>query len=186
MIRLRSHLPSYVRQNAPMHVSAKSDYAMRALVELASAQENAPGKWVSSESIAEHQGISVKFLEGIMRDLRQADLVISQRGSDGGYQLNRPATGISVADAVRAVDGPLAAVRGERPEDLLYPSPAAGLRNVWVALRASMRDVLEQVTVSQVLHDDFPPHIKDLLSAPDAWHRRERHSPSSLNQPSRE
>lgn len=169
-----------------MHVSAKSDYAMRALVELASAQENAPGKWISSESIAEHQGISVKFLEGIMRDLRQADLVISQRGSDGGYQLNRPATGISVADAVRAVDGPLAAVRGERPEDLLYPSPAAGLRNVWVALRASMRDVLEQVTVSQVLHDDFPPHIKDLLSAPDAWHRRERHSPSSLNQPSLE
>lgn len=175
-----------MHHNGRVHVSAKTDYAMRALVELAWAQESAPERWITVESIAEHQGISAKFLEGIMRDLRKSGLVTSQRGSEGGYKLDLPAASISVADAVRAVDGPLAAVRGERPEDLRYPAPAPALRDVWVALRAAMRDVLENISVAHVLHNDLPNHVTELLAEPDAWHRREKLARESVTQPSRE
>jgi len=163
-----------MQHNADVHISAKSDYAMRALIELAA--EADPQIWTTGESIAERQGISVKFLEGIMRDLRNAGLVTSHRGADGGYRLARSAADITIADAVRAVDGPLAAVRGERPEDLRYAPPADALRDVWVALRAAMRDVLETTTIADVVHHELPPHVKDLLSGPDAWVRRGTHT----------
>lgn len=161
-----------MQHNADVHISAKSDYAMRALIELAAAAESDSQAWMNGETIAERQGISVKFLEGIMRDLRNAGLVSSHRGADGGYRLHRPASEITIADAVRAVDGPLAAVRGERPEDLRYAPPADALRDVWVALRAAMRDVLENTTIADVMSKDLPTRVRDLLNMPDAWQRR--------------
>ena len=127
-----------------MKVSAKADYAVRAAAELAAAQDT--GSLVRAETIATAQGIPQRFLENILSDLRHAGLVQSQRGAEGGHRLNRPAAEISVADIIRAVDGPLAAVRGERPESVTYAGPAEPLQRVWIAVRKSLRDVVEQVT----------------------------------------
>src|SRR5919204_1079380 len=126
-----------------MRVSAKVDYALRASSELAAAAGSGP---VKGERIAQAQGIPLKFLENILLDLRHAGLVHSQRGAEGGYWLARQAAEISVAEVIRAVEGPLANVRGTRPESVEYPGPAATLRDVWIALRASLRSVLEAVT----------------------------------------
>src|SRR5919202_6157211 len=126
-----------------MRISAKADYAVRAALELAAA----PDPPVKGERIAEAQGIPLKFLENILRDLRQAGLVVSHRGPDGGYRLERPPEEIRLADVIRAVDGPLASVRGERPESMHYGGPAEELAPVWIALRAAVRGVLEHVTL---------------------------------------
>ena len=129
-----------------MRISAKADYAIRATVELAAAGEGP----VKGDQIAQAQAIPVKFLENIMVDLRHAGLVRSQRGADGGYWLARPAAEITLADVIRAVDGPLASVRGTRSEELSYEGSAEPLRDVWIAVRASLRNVLESVTLADV------------------------------------
>ena len=127
-----------------MRISAKADYAVRAACELAAAGNDRP---VKGEQVAGAQAIPIKFLENILVDLRQAGIVQSRRGPDGGYWLARPPAEITVADVIRAADGPLASVRGEKPEDLAYEGAAQSLRDVWVALRASLREVLEHVTL---------------------------------------
>ena len=148
-----------------MRVSAKADYAVRAAVELASA---VPGP-MKAERIAQAQEIPLKFLENIMGDLRNAGLVRSQRGVEGGYWLARPADEISVAHVIRAVDGPLANVRGHRPEEVEYQGSSERLREVWVAVRASLRNVLETVTVADLARGDLPAVIEELAADPDAW-----------------
>ena len=130
-----------------MRVSAKVDYALRAMAELAAA----PGGPVTKERLAQAQEIPPKFLESILLELRHAGLVASQRGAEGGYWLGRPAEEISLADVIRAVEGPIATVRGARPEDVEYVGAATGLQPLWLDLRAAMRDVLEQTTLADVV-----------------------------------
>ena len=148
-----------------MRLSAKADYAIRAAVELAAAGDG-PTK---SERIAAAQEIPSKFLENILLDLKQAGVVQSRRGADGGYWLARPADQISLADVIRAVEGPLAYVRGTRPEDLEYRGAAASLQQVFVALRASLRAVLEEVTLADVAAGELPTSVLALTDDPDAW-----------------
>jgi Rrf2 family protein len=155
-----------------VHVSAKADYGMRALLVLAQAYEANPRQLVKGDAIATSQAIPVKFLEGILRQLRQTGIVASQRGAEGGYRLDKSPDSVSIADVVRALDGPLAAVRGQRPESLDYPGASAHLREVWVAVRAAMRHVLEDVSLADVAAGRLPDHVRDLLSDPHAWHRR--------------
>jgi Rrf2 family protein len=114
----------------------------------------------------------VKFLEGILTQLRRAGLVLSKRGAEGGYRLARPAAEIAVADVFRALDGPIAAVRGQAPEDMDYPGAAEHLRDVWVATRAALRTVLEQVTLADVVSGELPDTARGLLAEPGAWERR--------------
>ena len=148
-----------------MRISAKADYAVRAAVELA-ASADGPTK---GDAIAQSQGIPLKFLENILGDLRQAGLVRSQRGSDGGYWLNRRPEEITVADVIRAVEGPLAAVRGRRPEDVAYAGAAEPLIQVWIAVRANLRAVVEQVTLADVAAGRLPEHVRELAGDPEAW-----------------
>ena len=154
-----------------MRISAKADYAVRAALELAVA---APDRPVKGEHIASAQAIPIKFLENILVDLRQAGIVQSRRGPDGGYWLAQPASDVSVADVIRAADGPLASVRGEKPEDLTYEGAAAKLRDVWVALRGSMREVLEHVTLADLAGGALPDDVLEHTRDPDAWQRRRR------------
>jgi Rrf2 family protein len=148
-----------------MRVSAKSDYALRAVIELAAAGDGP----VKGERIAQAQEIPLKFLENILGDLRHAGLVRSQRGAEGGYWLARAADAITVADVVRAVDGPIANVRGVGPESVQYVGAAEPLRDVWVAVRANLRAVLERVTVGDIARGELPERIADLARDPDAW-----------------
>jgi Rrf2 family protein len=152
-----------------MRVSAKADYAVRAALELAAAGDGGPLK---GERIAEAQGIPLKFLENILIELRHDGLVRSQRGPEGGYWLGRPADQIAVAEVIRAVEGPLASVRGEAPEGLEYSGSAKDLQTVWVALRANLRQVLEQVTLADVVAGELPRGVAALADDPDAWKRR--------------
>ena len=152
-----------------MRVTARSDYAIRALLELAAAGAAAP---VRADAIAKAQHIPVRFLENLLTDLRRARLIVSQRGSEGGYRLARAASSISLAEVIRVVDGPLAAVRGEAPENVEYGGPAASLRDVWIALRASMRTVLETVTLADIAAGRLPASVRRLLRDPAVWARR--------------
>jgi Rrf2 family protein len=152
-----------------VRVSARADYAIRALLELAAAGADRP---VRADSIARAQSIPAKYLENLLVDLRRARLVASQRGINGGYRLAREASAITLADVIRAIDGPLAGVRDEAPEDVTYPGVAASLRDVWVALRASMRTVLEAVTLDDVTSGKLPKPVRKRLSDPGAWSRR--------------
>lgn len=151
-----------------MRITAKVDYAVRAVVELAGAP---PGP-MTKDVLGERQGIPVKFLENILADLRRAGIVASQRGAEGGYWLATPADRISVADVIRAVEGPLADVHGTPPERVGYTGPARSLQRVWVATRAALREVLEVVTVADIAADRLPPTVAALLESPDAWARR--------------
>jgi Rrf2 family protein len=151
-----------------MRISAKADYAIRAAVELAAAGDGP----VKGEQLAQAQDIPPNFLENILGDLRNAGLVASRRGAEGGYWLGRPAAEISLADVIRAVDGPLANVRGVRSEQLEYRGSAEPLREVWVALRASVRNVLEHVTLEDVASGRLPRVVETLTSRPDAWDPR--------------
>lgn len=155
-----------------MHVSAKADYGMRALLELAAVYEVSPTTLIKGEAIARAQDVPLKFLEGILRQLRQAGIVASQRGAEGGYRLDRSPADVSIADVVRALDGPLAAVRGQRPEDLEYHGASEHLREVWVAVRVSMRHVLERISLADVATGTLPADVTDLLADPGAWQRR--------------
>jgi Rrf2 family protein len=149
-----------------VNISAKSDYAVRAMLALAADDGGRP---VKGETLALSQQIPVKFLENILVDLRRAGLVASQRGAEGGYRLGRPASKITVADVIRAVDGPLANIRGVRPEAAEYDGAATALRDVWVAMRAALRSVLERVTIADVASGALPAPLKKLIADPDAW-----------------
>lgn len=148
-----------------MHVTAKSDYAIRALLTLAA---RGP-ELVKIDVVVEEQGLPRKFAEAILGDLRRANLVRSQRGADGGYGLARPADEISLGAVIRAVDGPLAEVRGSRPDEEMYRGDAANLARVWIALRASLRSVLDETTLAHVLSGKLPKHVEKMTTAPDAW-----------------
>jgi Rrf2 family protein len=150
-------------------VSAKVDYAVRAAVELAAASDAEP---VKAQAISDAQAIPLKFLENILQQLRQADLVESTRGPHGGHRLARPAAEIAIADVIRAVDGPLGVVAGQRPEDVRYEGAAKPVLDVWIAVRASLRDVLEHVTLAQVAEGRLPREVSALTAQPDAWTRR--------------
>ena len=148
-----------------MRVSAKADYAIRATVELAAAG----GGPLKAERIAQAQEIPIKFLENIMADLRQGGLVRSQRGTEGGYWLARPAEEINLAQVIRAVEGPLANVRGRRSEEVEFSGTAAPLQEVWIAVRASLRAVLESVTLADVARGELPDAVAALTGDTDAW-----------------
>lgn len=159
--------------NAPVNISARVDYGVRALLVLAARFEHDPAANTTVEEMAKAQDIPAKFLEGILNSLRTAGLVRSQRGAVGGYRLNRAPADIAVADIVRALDGPLAAVRGERPEEAVYEGAAEHLRDVWVATRQALRSVLEQVTLEDVIHNRLPESVSSQLEAEGAWQRRQ-------------
>lgn len=142
-----------------MRISAKSDYAVRAMAELAA--RHADGA-IKAEQIAEAQDIPLNFLLGILRELRNAHLVRSVRGRDGGYLLSRPPDQIALADVIRAVDGPLANVRDLSLSQLSYPGAAEALRDVWMAVRGSLREVLENVTVADLAANRLPRHVRQL------------------------
>ena len=150
-----------------MRITAKADYAVRAAAELAAAE--ADGRPVKGEQLASAQGIPQNFLENILTELRRAGIVRTRRGADGGYFLARPAREITIADVLRAVEGPLAAVQGTRPEVLSYDGAAAHLPEVWIALRASLRDVLEQVSLYELAAGRLPKVVKEHTRIKDAW-----------------
>jgi Rrf2 family protein len=156
--------PSRLGQNGGMQIPAKADYAIRALLTLA-ASENS----VSAEHLAQQQELPAKFLGAILSDLRRGGLVTSQRGPEGGFRMARDPDTIMIADILRIVSGPLAGVRGMRPETVHYGGEATHLQDVWIAVRATLREVLEHVTLGQVLRGDLPEVITRFSSDPDAW-----------------
>jgi Rrf2 family protein len=152
-----------------MHVTAKADYAVRAVIELAHSSQAAPRK---VDEVAQAQGIPVSFLENILTQLRSAGVVRSQRGPEGGYWLAKPAEEISLARVIRAVEGPLVGVRGQRPEEIEYVGSAESLQQVWIALRANLRKVLEHVTVAEVAAGKLPKDVLALTRQEEAWQTR--------------
>ena len=149
-----------------MRISAKADYAVRAGVELAAAGDEKP---VKAERIATAQDIPLNFLENILAELRHAGIVRSQRGAEGGFRLARPADQVTVADVMRAVEGPLASVRGGPPEETSYGGAATALPRVWIAVRANLRGVVERVTLADVAKGKLPATIDRLAEDPEAW-----------------
>jgi Rrf2 family protein len=151
-----------------VNISAKTDYAIRALLMLA----EAPGQSISVEALAQRQSLPRKFLEAIFADLRRGQLVQSRRGAHGGYSLTRPADQVMLGDIFRAVDGPLAEVRGLRPDQTTYVGVAEHLPVIWVALRASLRRVLDDTTLAQLLSGELSDHVQYLARDPEAWKSR--------------
>ena len=149
-----------------MRVSAKSDYALRALIEMAGRQD---GKAVSAEELGRLQEIPHGFLQAILADLRKTGIVISQRGQSGGWRLARSAGEVSVADVIRAVDGPLVSVYGLRPEAVTYNERADVLQHVWIAARDSLREVFEQVSIEQLATRDLPEEVTTRTARDEAW-----------------
>ena len=149
-----------------MRISAKADYAVRAALELADAPNKKP---IKAEAIATSQGIPLNFLENILGELRHAGIVRSQRGFEGGFRLAKAAEEVTIADIIRAVEGPLASVRGGPPEDSSYPGAASELPRVWIAVRKNLREVVEHVTVADVARGRLPRSIAKLSEDPDAW-----------------
>jgi Rrf2 family protein len=149
-----------------MRISAKADYAVRAVVELAAASDEKP---VKAERIARAQEIPLNFLENILGELRHAGIVRSHRGAEGGFRLAKAPADITIADVIRAVEGPLASVRGGPPEDSAYGGASAALPRVWIAVRANLRKVVEHVTVADVATGRLPAAVEKLANDPDAW-----------------
>jgi Rrf2 family protein len=149
-----------------MRISAKADYAVRAAVELAAAAGDKP---VKAERIATAQSIPLNFLENILGELRHSGIVRSHRGAEGGFRLAKPAEEITIADVIRAVEGPLASVRGGPPEQSAYTGASEALPRVWIAVRANLRAVLENVTVADVAGGKIPKQVDKLAELPDAW-----------------
>jgi Rrf2 family protein len=149
-----------------MRVSAKSDYALRALIEMAA---RADGRAVSAEELGRLQDIPHGFLQAILADLRRSGIVISQRGQSGGWRMGRPAESVSVADVIRAVDGPLVSVYGLRPESVSYNEAAQVLQHVWIAARRSLRDVFEEVSIQQLADGVLPDAVSTRTRDEDAW-----------------
>lgn len=152
-----------------MHVTAKADYAVRAVVELAAGSQDSPRK---VDEVAQAQSIPVSFLENILTQLRSAGIVRSQRGPEGGYWLAQPAAQLNLAHVIRAVEGPLVGVRGQRPEEVSYQGSAESLQQVWIALRANLRKVLEHVTVADIAAGKVPKEILALTKQEEAWETR--------------
>jgi Rrf2 family protein len=152
-----------------MQVTAKTDYAIRAAVELVDSGPEWPR---SADEVAQAQQIPTSFLENILTQLRSAGVVRSQRGPEGGYWLARPPNELNIAHIIRAIEGPLVGVRGQRPEDLEYVGSAESLQQVWIALRANLRKVLESVTVADVASGRLPTGVLALTRKDDAWERR--------------
>jgi Rrf2 family protein len=152
-----------------VRVTAKVDYAVRAMVALADATEDTPMK---GERISAAQEIPLRFLENILTELRYDGLVRSRRGADGGYWPARPPDEVTIAEVIRAVEGPLASVRGEPPDEVTFPGDARALQEVWIALRANMREVLESVTVADVASSTLSERIREIVSDPTAWEAR--------------
>lgn len=148
-----------------MQISAKSDYAIRALLNLAAHEPDL----VKVDVIVREQGLPRKFVEAILGELRRASIVRSQRGAEGGYALARPASEITLGAVIRAVDGPLAEVRGLRPHETTYEGVAQHLPDVWIAVRTSLRRVLDETTLAQVLSGKLPPQVRRMVDEPDAW-----------------
>jgi Rrf2 family protein len=157
-----------------MRITAKVDYAVRAAAELAAAQIAAAGARapMKGEAIAAAQSIPVRFLESILAELRRSSIIGSQRGSEGGYWLARPASSVSVADVIRAVEGPLADVHGAPPEEVAYTGAATELQRVWIATRVALREVLETTTLADIAGGSLPPAVDALAERPDGWTRR--------------
>jgi Rrf2 family protein len=152
-----------------MRITAKADYAVRAAVELAAAPDGQP---VKGEQLAESQGIPLQFLEHILLELKHARLIRAKRGARGGYWLAKPADDITIADVIRAVEGPLANIHENAPEELHYAGSAEKLRDVWVAVRAALRSVLENVTLAELADGNLPWRIDAILNNPEAWIKR--------------
>ena len=151
-------------QNGAVQIPAKAEYAIRALLSLAASDAS-----VSAEHLAQEQDLPAKFLGAILSDLRRGGLVTSQRGPEGGFRLAKDPDTIMIADILRVVSGPMAGVRGMRPETLTYEGSAQHLRDVWVAVRAALREVLEHVTLGQVLRGELPTAVTRFTDDPDAW-----------------
>jgi Rrf2 family protein len=149
-----------------MRISAKADYAVRAVVELAADDGEKPLK---AERIANAQDIPLNFLENILGELRHAGLVRSHRGAEGGFRLARPPEEITVADVIRAVEGPLASVRGAPPEEAAYNGAANSLPRVWIAVRVNLRRVMEAVTIADIAAGKLPATVDQLTEDPGAW-----------------
>src|SRR5918999_3619010 len=149
-----------------MRVSAKSDYALRALIEMAG---RADGRAVSAEELGRLQDIPHGFLQAILADLRRAGIVMSQRGQSGGWRMARDASTVSVADVIRAVDGPLVSVYGLRPEAVTYNESAGVLQHVWIAARSALRDVCEEVSLAQLASGRLPKAVTSRTADEDAW-----------------
>ena len=151
-----------------MRISAKVDYAVRAAVELAAGGDQP----VKGEAIAESQDIPLKFLENILGELKHVGIVASRRGAQGGYWLAKPAEEIVLADIVRAVEGPLATVRGQGPESLEYRGEAEPLQKVWIAVRANLRAIMDEVTLADVVSGRLPIAVRELSEPAEAWSQR--------------
>ncbi|WP_460866879.1 RrF2 family transcriptional regulator [Rhodococcus aerolatus] len=149
-----------------MQISAKADYAVRAVCVLAAAE---PGCAIKADEVAAAQDIPRTFLDAILAELRRGGLVVSRRGPEGGHRLARPAAEISVADVVRVVDGPLALIHGHRPEAVDYGAPATHLRDVWVAVRASLRAIMEGTTIADVVAGELPPAVSGHTEQQRSW-----------------
>jgi len=155
----------------PVDISARTEYAVRAMLALAQAQADGAGP-LSVETLALRQDLPRKFLEAIVADLRGAGLVVSTRGARGGYTLARAASEVSLGDVFRAVDGPLAEVRGLRPHETSYDGVAQHLPTVWVAVRGALREVLDGTSLAAVLSGELPASVRAIAQAPDAWRNR--------------
>lgn len=151
--------------NRRVRVTARSDYALRAAAELAAAD----GRLLKRDDIASAHDIPVEFLESVMLSLKHAGIVQSQRGARGGFRLARPADSISLADVIRAVDGPIADVRGDRPEAVEYAGAARNLQDVWIAVRASLREILEGISIEDLVKGRMPRVVRRLTNDPGAW-----------------
>lgn len=149
-----------------MRVSARADYALRAVAELAVVADDSRLK---RDVIASRQKIPLEFLESVLLTLKHAGIVQSQRGAGGGFRLARASSEISLADVIRAVDGPMSDVRGDRPETIEYTGPAERLQDVWIAIRASLREILEGTSVEDLVKDSLPAEVRRLTEPPDAW-----------------
>lgn len=156
-----------VGQNESVQIPAKVDYAIRALLSLAASDTS-----LTTEQLAAEQHLPSKFLGAILSDLRRGGVVASQRGADGGFRLARPSSEISIADVMRVLGGPLAGVRGLLPESLEYDGAAAHLQQVWIALRGSLRQVLEHVSLADIVSGQLPVEVTQFTNDPDAWHAR--------------
>jgi Rrf2 family protein len=162
--------PRSLRSSGTLRISARADYAVRGVIELAVAYD--AGRALKGDAIASAQRIPVKFLENILADLGQCGIVRSQRGAEGGYWLAKPPAEIAVADVIRAAEGPLASVRGRPPEDIGYSGTAEPLLDVWIAVRAAVREVVENVTLADLAADRLPARVRRLAADPAAWKRR--------------
>jgi Rrf2 family protein len=151
-----------------VHISARVEYALRALCTLAARG----GEPLTAEELADAQRLPVRFLRAILNELRRVGIVTSQRGNEGGYQLARPASEITIGEVFRRLEGPLAEVRGVRPESASYEAAAEHLQSVWVAVRACLRTVLDEVSLEHVVSGHLPEHVRSMLAEPDAWDPR--------------